>query len=55
MSLHIAVPSESSSNLRLNDAECAAFARRRRWKMLLVLGLSALSWLLIGTLIVSVA
>lgn len=53
MNLHIAIPIESSSNFRLNEAECVANARRRRQKLLLLLGLSALSWLLIGTLIVS--
>lgn len=53
MNLHIAIPIESSSNFRLNAAESVANARRRRQKLLLLLGLSALSWLLIGTLIVS--
>ena len=53
MNLNIVAPIGSS--LRLNDAECAAAARRRRRKLFTVLGLAALSWLVIGALVVSLA
>ena len=43
------------SSLRLNDAECAVFAKRRRHKLFILLGLIALSWLVVGTLIAALA
>ena len=53
MNLHISM--QSSSSLRLNDAECAAFARQRRRALFMIIGLSAVSWLVIGALIASFA
>lgn len=48
-----AIPIDSS--LRLNAAECAAFAKRRRRKLFILFGLITLSWLVVGTLIAAFA
>ena len=44
-----AIPMDSS--LRMNNAECAAIAKRRRQNLFILLGFVTLSWLVIGTLI----
>lgn len=53
--MNVNIPFESNSSLHLSDAECVDFARRRRRLLFIVLGLSALSWLVIGALIASFA
>jgi hypothetical protein len=53
MNLHIVAPRGPS--LRFADPDCVAAARRRRRNLVLILGLSALSWLLIGATITVLA
>jgi hypothetical protein len=53
MNMHIVAPIQSSA--RFHDPDCATAARRRRRNLLIILGLSALSWLLIGALIAALA
>jgi hypothetical protein len=53
MNLHIVVPVQGHPSDGLNISDCAAAARRRRRNLLILLALSALSWLLIGGLILS--
>lgn len=53
MNLHIVAPAQSGAGFL--DPDCAAAARRRRRNLLMILGLSALSWVLIGVLIAALA
>jgi len=53
MNTHIVAPAQSGT--RFLDPDCAAAARRRRRNLLIILGLSALSWVLIGALIAALA
>jgi|1186.fasta_scaffold28972_2 hypothetical protein len=53
MNLHAVAPLQGRPSGGLNMSDCAAAARRRRRGLLILLTLSALSWLLIGGLILS--
>ena len=55
MNVHIVAPIEVPYSFKLSEPDCVAAARRRRRNLLIILGLSGLSWLLIGALIVALS
>ncbi len=54
MNLNV-VASQSGSSVQFHDLDSAVAARRRRRKLFILLGLTTLSWLLIGVVILSLA
>jgi hypothetical protein len=55
MCLQVLAQTDARSTFKLSEMDCAAAARRRRRNLLIILGLSALSWLMVGALVAAVA